>query len=200
MATSDSWQRADAKLSPAEWEDESTRSIELGGKRAFDLVLSVTGLVLGFPVMAVGAAVVRVESRGPVFSRTRCWGRGARAFERLCLRTTDAEGQPTRAGRVLHRLGIDGLPQLVNVLRAEMSIVGPSPVPADGGAGDSVKHLRRFRVRPGMTGTWALGAWRGATPGRYFSPDEAYRSSRSLWLDLAMVARKLAAIAGGRHC
>lgn len=92
MATSDSWQRADAKLSPAEWEDESTRSIELGGKRAFDLVLSVTGLVLGFPVMAVGAAVVRVESRGPVFSRTRCWGRGARAFERLCLRTTDAEG------------------------------------------------------------------------------------------------------------
>lgn len=200
MATSDSWQRTDTQLSPAQWKDESTRIAELKGKRAFDLVFSVIGLVLWFPVIALGSAAVWLESRGSVFSRTTCWGRGTHEFERLCLRTTDGEGRMTRIGRILDRLGIDELPQFFNVLRGEMSIVGPAPIPPEGRAGASVRHLRRFEVQPGMTGMWTLGAGSDAELGSYFSPDQAYRSSRSLWLDLAMVARKLSAIVEGRHC
>lgn len=197
MATSGSWQRADAQLNGAAWDVDSTRTLELKGKRAFDLVLSVTGLVLGSPFMALGAAAVWIESRGCVFSRVRCWGRGARSFERLCLRTSDAEGRMTRAGRAIHRVGIDGLPQLVNVLRGEMSIVGPAAIAAEGLAENNIKHLRRFEMRPGMTGMWPLGGCRDVA-GQYFSPDEAYGSSRSHWLDLTMVARKVWAVVEGR--
>ncbi|HTX75777.1 MAG TPA: sugar transferase [Terracidiphilus sp.] len=197
MATSNSWYGADTQLAPEGWASGGARNTVLRAKRGFDIALSVTGLVLGLPVLALGAGAIQLQSRGPVLSRTRCWGRRARAFELLRLRTSDAEGRMTFAGRVLRRLGLDGLPQLVNVLRGEMSIVGPTPVPSGELDEASVRHLRRFDVTPGMTGLWALGECDEASPRAFFSPDESYRSHWSVWLDLSIVARALGAIAGG---
>jgi lipopolysaccharide/colanic/teichoic acid biosynthesis glycosyltransferase len=176
------------------------RGAVLPAKRVFDVVLSVTGLVLGLPLLALGAGAVQLQSRGAVFCRTRCWGCGGRGFELLRLRTADAAGRTTYAGCVLRRLGLDGLPQLVNVLRGEMSIVGSTPVPAGDRDEASVKHLRRFSVAPGMTGLWALGECEEAARGAFFSPDERYGSDWSVWLDIAIVARTLGAVAGGQDC
>ncbi|HWE84652.1 MAG TPA: sugar transferase [Terracidiphilus sp.] len=197
MATSNSWYRVNAHLAPEDWASGATRQAAPPAKRALDVALSVTGLVLGLPLLALGAGAVQLQSRGTVLCRTRCRGLGGRGFELLQLRTVDAAGRTTYAGRVLRRLGLDGLPQLVNVLRGEMSIVGPTPVPAGDRDQASVKHLRRFNMAPGMTGLWALGACREAAPGEYFSPDERYRSNWSVWLDLAIVARTLGRVAGG---
>lgn len=190
MATSHTWQRPEA---PTEWTRGFERSTAQPGKRGFDIVLSITGLVLGLPVMALCAAGVQLQSSGAVFCRTRCWGRGARAFDLMGLRTSDAAGRMTCAGRVMQWLGLDRLPRLVNVIRGEMSIVGPAPVPAGERDEASVRHLRRFELTPGMTGLRALGAFPGSTPGAYFSPDAAYRSHWSVWLDLTIVARTLMA-------
>jgi len=191
MATSNSWHRAGTRVSGANWAAVGAESAGIAGKRAFDVALSIAGLVVGLPVLALCAAAVSLESRGPVMSRTKCWGRGARSFARLRLRTCDDAGRMTRTGRVLRRLGIDGLPQLVNVLRGEMSIVGPAPVPAGDRDEASVRHLRRFEVQPGMTGMWGLGSCLENAPMGYFSPEGYYRSNWSAWLDLAIVARAL---------
>jgi len=198
MATSNWWHRTETQFAPRAWTRGAEKNATLAGKRAFDVALSVTGLCLGMPLMAVGAAAVCLESGGSVLTRTRCWGREGRIFERLRLRTTDRLGRMTWAGRVLCRLGIDGLPQLVNVLRGEMSIVGAAPVPAGGCDETAVRHLRRFESLPGITGLWALGSCLGDVPVReYFAPDEFYRMNWSPWLDLAMVARTLGAVASG---
>lgn len=200
MATSNSWQRVGAHLASAGRASGSARGAVLPAKRAFDVALSVTGLVLGLPLLALGAGAVQLQSRGAVFCRTRCWGCGARGFELLRLRTANAAGRTTVAGRVLRRLGLDGLPQLVNVLRGEMSIVGPTPVPAGDGDEASVRHLRRLSATPGMTGLWALGVCEEAAPGAFFSPEESYGSNWSVWLDIAIVARTLGAVTGGQNC
>lgn len=196
MATSNSWRRVDAHLAPEEWASGGAGSATLPGKRAFDIALSVAGLVLGLPLLALGAGAIQLQSRGPVFRRTRCWGRGARAFELLRLRTSNAAGQATYAGGVMRRLGLEGLPQLVNVLRGEMSIVGPTPVPCGEVDESSVRHLRRFTMTPGITGLWALSRCESA-PGAFFSPDESYCSHWSVWRDMAIVARSLGAVGGG---
>lgn len=195
MATSNSLHEAGMQLAEAKWTAAGAGSAGMAGKRAFDVALSIAGLTVGMPLLALGAAAVRLESRGGLLVRTTCWGRGARAFERLRLRTSDDAGRTTRAGRVLCRLGIDGLPQLVNVLRSEMSMVGPAPVPAGERSAASVRHLRRFAVQPGIAGAWALGCCRENAEGEYFSPDAYYRSHWSAWLDLAIVARALGAVA-----
>ncbi len=203
MATSNSWQRARAILSSAEGTGGAARCqvrtvADLPGKRAFDIALSVTGLALGLPFMALGTAAVRLESSGPFFERTKCWGKGARVFARLRLRTTDSEGRMTQSGRILSRLGVNQMPQLVNVLRGEMSIVGPSLVLAGECDGATLRNLRRFDAAPGVTGLCKVPASLGPVPGSYVSPDEIYRSNRSVWLDLAIVARTLCAVLAGR--
>lgn len=191
MATTNPWQRSSARLSDAEWRDRASRRQALPGKRIFDLVLSVTGLLLGLPLMAMAAAAVGLGSSGAVFVRIRCWGAGARPFEQLRLRVEGADGKMSRTGRVVAWLRLDALPQLVNVLRGEMSLVGPAPVPAGDCAEARVRHLRRFEAKPGMTGMWALGSPDECAPGRYFSPEASYSTEWSAWRDLAIVVRAL---------
>jgi len=137
-------------------------------KRGIDVVVSGVGLVLTSPLLAIGALLVYLEDRGPVLYRQTRVGRGGRLFEVVKLRsmrvnTTPAlelgqvdESHPlvTRTGRVLRRFKIDEILQLLNVLRGEMSLVGPRPSLPELVAQYDEFQRRRLRVPPGMTG-WA---------------------------------------------
>jgi lipopolysaccharide/colanic/teichoic acid biosynthesis glycosyltransferase len=131
------------------------------GKRAFDLIVLV---VLSLPAGTLGlvaALAVKLDDRGPVLFRQERVGRGGRAFHVLKLRTmAHGAANPlfpdgsriTRSGRVLRRLSLDELPQLLNVLRGDMSIVGPRPTLAYQVARYTPEQRRRLAVRPGLTG------------------------------------------------
>lgn len=194
------------------------RSIKASGtQRAFDVVVASAALVTVAPVILAVAAAVRFTSRGPaIFKQTRV-GRNGRSFECLKFRTmvTHAESQLieilkndpearaafqsdfklgddpriTRIGRVLRRSSLDELPQLINVLRGEMSIVGPRPVvPQElGRYGDFAQVV--LQVRPGMTGPWQVGG-RSAIP--YMERvrlDVEYALHRTLADDISIVRR-----------
>jgi len=137
-------------------------------RRAFDVSFSLLGLVLAAPVMAVVAVWVRVDSPGAAVYRQRRVGRGGREFEILKFRTmvesAEAEGpqwasrndvRVTRAGRVLRKLYLDEIPQLINVVRGEMSIIGPRPERAvfyPRCERQAPGFSQRTVVRPGVTG------------------------------------------------
>ena len=137
-------------------------------KRTFDLLLAVPLLAAAVPVMAMAIAVARVlGDRGPVLHRAVRIGEGGRAFEVLKLRTMrvgDAgprvtgrdDPRITPFGRVARRFKVDELPQLVNVVRGEMSIVGPRPEDPSYVDWDDPQHNEVFRARPGITGVAQL--------------------------------------------
>jgi lipopolysaccharide/colanic/teichoic acid biosynthesis glycosyltransferase len=136
------------------------------------------------PVLGVAAALVRLEDGGPVFFRQSRVGRDCRAFEILKLRTMRAD-RVTRVGRWLRATGIDEVPQFLNVLRGDMSVVGPRPLTAA-----DVERLGldddRFGVRRGITGLAQLWAGRGARHSRRLERLGARK--KSLRLDLEIVA------------
>jgi lipopolysaccharide/colanic/teichoic acid biosynthesis glycosyltransferase len=110
-----------------------------------------------------------------------------------------AAGNVTSLGSFLRRYGLDELPQFVNVLRGQMSIVGPRPVLAcDCPAAPECPRLRRFEMNPGMTGLWAVHEAEYAPFASYISPDETYRQYWSLHLDLVIIVRSLGAAVAGR--
>jgi exopolysaccharide biosynthesis polyprenyl glycosylphosphotransferase len=190
-------------------------------KRAFDIVASSIAIVVFAPVLLLIAVAVRLDSPGPPLFRQRRIGRNGEAFEMLKFRSmfegseyhreelrelNDADGlfkierdpRVTRVGRILRRWSLDELPQLINVLRGEMSLVGPRPlVPEE----DSmvVGHFRRrLDVAPGITGDWqALGASR--IPLREMVRlDYLYVSSWSLWSDARILLRTIPFVLAGR--
>ena len=181
------------------------------GKRALDVVLSALLLLLLGPVLATAAMAVRLDDGGPSLYRQRRTGRGGRPFEILKLRTMrhGAEGElarltaynttdgllfkmvddprVTRVGRVLRRTGLDELPQLLNVLRGEMSLVGPRPLPVDPdafGAREDERHL----VRPGMTGLWQVSGGAMLRYREMVDLDVAYVHGWTPGLDLHVLA------------
>ena len=168
-------EQAEAVVDAAE---SDLRPVDLGwAKRAVDVVLAAGLLVLAAPVLAIAMLAVAVESRGPVLYRQRRIGWGGRPFHILKLRSmvdgadamvgslghrNEADGllfkiahdpRVTKVGRIIRALSIDELPQLVNVLRGEMSLVGPRPLPVDLDS-FSAPERRRLAVRPGITGPW----------------------------------------------
>jgi lipopolysaccharide/colanic/teichoic acid biosynthesis glycosyltransferase len=171
--------------------------------RGIDIALASLGLLLASPVLAVAAIAILAEGGGPVIYRQRRIGLGGREFEMLKLRTMVAGSDPvgvgtavgrddprvTRIGRLLRRTSLDELPNLVNVLRGEMAIVGPRPtIPAQVGAYTPFQH-RRHEVRPGITG-WAQVQGRAGIPWEErIELDVWYVDHRSLALDLRILAR-----------
>lgn len=147
-----------------------SRQADAGLRRAFDIVSAALGLVLAVPVLLVAAAGVRLSSRGPVLYRTRRVGRGGVPFEMYKLRTmhVDHDGLASRItlandprvfpfGAILRRLKVDELPQLVNVLRGEMAIVGPRPEDPELVARHYTPEQREtLAVRPGLTSPGSL--------------------------------------------
>jgi lipopolysaccharide/colanic/teichoic acid biosynthesis glycosyltransferase len=172
-------------------------------KRAIDVVGAAAGLALAAPILALAACAIKLEDNGPVFFRQMRLGLGEEPFEVLKLRTmtVDAEkirsdgvveeGDPriTRVGALLRRTAVDELPQLWNVLRGEMSLVGPRPVPLPHLERYDERQRRRLEVRPGLTG-WAQIHGRASLPWpERIELDVWYVEHRSLRVDASILAR-----------
>jgi lipopolysaccharide/colanic/teichoic acid biosynthesis glycosyltransferase len=170
--------------------------------RALDVLISGVTLVLFSPLLLVAAVAIRLEG-GSVIYRQRRVGRGGEEFEMLKLRTMVSGSDPvgvgtvvtrddprvTRVGRLLRRTSLDELPNLVNVLRGEMAIVGPRPTIPAQVAGYTPHQRRRHEVRPGITG-WAQVQGRAGIPWEErIELDIWYVDHRSLLLDLRILAR-----------
>jgi lipopolysaccharide/colanic/teichoic acid biosynthesis glycosyltransferase len=180
--------------------------------RALDLLLASLLLALASPFLALAALLVRLESRGPALYRQRRVGRGGAPFELLKLRTMVpgaeamgagiyvVEGDPriTRVGRLLRRFSLDEVPNLVNVLRGEMAIVGPRPTVQEQVDRYTERQRRRLDVRPGITG-WAQVNGRTSLPWpERIELDVWYVEHRSLRLDLRILAKTARMLASGR--
>ena len=179
--------------------------------RALDAALAAALLVLAAPILGIAALAIKLESRGPVFYRQRRVGRDGVPFELWKLRTMVPgaatmgagiyvlEGDPriTRVGRLLRRFSLDELPNLVNVLRGELAIVGPRPTIQDQVDNYTERQRRRLEVKPGITG-WAQVNGRTSLPWpERIELDVWYVEHRSLRLDLRILARTVRMLATG---
>jgi lipopolysaccharide/colanic/teichoic acid biosynthesis glycosyltransferase len=177
-------------------------------KRALDVLGATVGLTLGAPLLAASAIAVRLEDRGPVFFRQERVGQDGRPFEVLKLRTMvvnahtqgagyavdKGDSRITRVGNLLRKTSLDELPQLWNVLRGEMSLVGPRPTLAYQVEQYSERQRRRLEVKPGLTG-WAQVNGRASLswPER-IELDVWYVEHRSLALDLRILLRTVSVL------
>jgi lipopolysaccharide/colanic/teichoic acid biosynthesis glycosyltransferase len=183
------------------------------GSRVRDVVGATVGLVLASPALALAALGIKLEDRGPVLYRQRRVGQDGRDFELLKLRTmvVGAErqgdgwavnrGDPriTRVGRLLRRVSLDELPQLWNVVRGEMSLVGPRPTLRYQVEQYTPRQRRRLEVKPGITG-WAQVHGRASLPwDERIELDVWYVEHRSPWLDLKILAKTPAALVRGTY-
>ena len=196
--------------------------LELAVKRGIDVVGASVGLVLAAPLIAAAAVAVRLTSPGPVFFRQmRCGIRG-RPFWMLKLRTmydgaearqaelaerNEMDGpvfkvrddpRVTSVGRILRRHSLDELPQLWNVLKGEMSLVGPRPpIPGEVSSYDPM-HRRRLSMRPGLTCTWQVMGRNAIGFEEWVRLDLDYIDRWSLVLDVALLLRTIPAVIAGR--
>ena len=183
-------------------------------KRLFDCTVAGLALIAASPVLLLTALAIKLDDGGPVLFVQRRLGRGNRFFRMLKFRSmsvrgSDAEGNRsasrdddrcTRVGRFIRRTSIDELPQLINVLRGEMSIVGPRPHALGSHAGDKLfwevdgLYWHRHSLKPGLTGLAQIRGWRGATDhegdleGR-LQADLEYIATWSLWRDFWIVLK-----------
>jgi exopolysaccharide biosynthesis polyprenyl glycosylphosphotransferase len=190
-------------------------------KRAMDLLGAGLGLIALSPVMLVVAVLVRLDSRGPVFFRQERIGHGGRRFGLVKFRTmvpdADAmveglmaessdpnwlqlENDPrvTRVGRVLRSTSIDELPQLWNVLRGHMSLVGPRPLSVRDDARVGGWARGRLDLTPGLTGLWQVLGRKSVPFEEMVKLDYVYVNNWSLWGDIKLLLQTLPAVLGGR--
>jgi lipopolysaccharide/colanic/teichoic acid biosynthesis glycosyltransferase len=181
--------------------------------RALDVAGASLGLALASPLLALAALAIKLEDRGPVLYRQRRVGMDGAEFELLKLRTMEPgaenrgagfavnEGDPriTRVGRILRRLSLDELPQLWNVVRGDMSLIGPRPTLAYQVERYTPRQRRRLEVKPGITG-WAQIHGRARLPwDDRIELDVWYVEHRSPWLDLKILARTPRALLSGTY-
>ena len=181
--------------------------------RALDASLAGVGLAVASPVLALAAVAIKVNDGGPVFYRQLRVGLNGEQFELLKLRTMELgaehkgagyavnEGDPriTRVGRLLRRLSIDEVPQLWNVVRGDMSLVGPRPTLAYQVERYTPRQRRRLEVKPGITG-WAQVHGRARLPwDDRIELDVWYVEHRSPWLDLRILARTPRSLFAGTY-
>jgi lipopolysaccharide/colanic/teichoic acid biosynthesis glycosyltransferase len=191
-------------------------------KRTFDLVLATVGLVLLSPALLVIALAVKLSSRGPVIYRSSRPGIGGHPFECFKFRTmrkhadqlqADLESlneqsgalfkirrdpRLTRAGRILRRYSLDELPQLLNVVRGEMSLVGPRPLPMRDFERLEDWHKKRYLVLPGMTGLWQVSGRAELDFDDLVRLDFLYLERWSVSLDLSILLRTIPAVLSRR--
>lgn len=190
-------------------------------KRVLDILFSLIVLILILPVMLLIAAAILIDSPGPIFYVSDRMGKRGRLFRCLKFRTmvADAEARQreiaalnerdgilfkaskdpriTRLGKFLRKYSLDELPQFVNVLRGEMSLVGPRPPLASEVERYELPHLRRLDVLPGLTGLWQIQARQNASFDRYIALDTAYIENWSFWLDLTILIRTFGVVLNG---
>ena len=191
-------------------------------KKAFDLVVSAVVVVVGLPFWLLIALAIKLDSRGPVLYRDRRVGVGEGEFGMLKFRTmvqgaaeqqavleeqNEAGGalfkirddpRVTRVGRVLRRLSLDELPQVLNVLGGEMSLVGPRPLPLRDYRQLEAWHRKRYNVLPGITGLWQISGRSNLTFDDLVRLDFYYIENWSIWLDISILVKTLPAVLAGR--
>jgi lipopolysaccharide/colanic/teichoic acid biosynthesis glycosyltransferase len=168
-------------------------------KRPLDIAIACAALVLCVPLLALIAAVVLLASGRPVLYRSRRLGQGGRVFTMLKFRTmVPDDPRVTRVGRWLRRFSVDELPQLWNVLRGDMSMVGPRPHGALEIEPDLPPHRLRLAFRPGMTGLWQLRSRHDPSLQRRVYWDWQYISTCSLRLDMKLMVETLPEMLRGR--
>jgi lipopolysaccharide/colanic/teichoic acid biosynthesis glycosyltransferase len=194
------------------------RFVSLALKRLLDILVSGAGLVLLSPVLAALAAYVALIDGRPVLFHQQRVGLHGRIFNCVKFRTmvrdaeqlfpqiaemSDIRGAAFKmaddprvipAARWLRRTGLDELPQLWNVLRGEMSVVGPRPAPAREVDKYSVWHRRRLSMRPGLTGLWQVSNQRYSDFDERVSVDLDYIDSWTLWMDIKILLRTIPAV------
>jgi exopolysaccharide biosynthesis polyprenyl glycosylphosphotransferase len=191
-------------------------------KRVFDVTVSGLVLLAGLPLWLAIAAAIKLTSGGPVFYRDPRIGLSGRQFGMFKFRTMvagAAEQQPalelqneaegalfkirddprvTRVGAALRRFSVDELPNMLNVLRGEMSLVGPRPLPVRDYALLEEWHHKRSEVLPGMTGLWQISGRSDLSFDDLVRLDFYYLENWSIWLDITILARTLPAVLAGR--
>jgi exopolysaccharide biosynthesis polyprenyl glycosylphosphotransferase len=191
-------------------------------KRTFDLVIASLLLLLLSPLLLLIALAIKLTSRGPVLYRSERAGIGGKPFDCLKFRTmlsgadalqaeleahNEASGalfkiradpRRTRVGRMLRRFSLDELPQLVNVLRGQMSLVGPRPLPQRDFELLEPWHMKRYLVLPGMTGLWQVSGRAELTFDDLVRLDFVYLERWSVFVDLAILAKTVPAVLHGR--
>lgn len=197
------------------------RRIYLAAKRALDVMLTLLVLPLAFPILVLCALAVRLDSKGAAFFTQQRTGRGGRRFRMYKLRTmvhnadelkekyahlnelswpdfkiTD-DPRVTRVGQILRRTSLDELPQLFNVLRGDMSLVGPRPTSFSAET-YSLWHTARLDVKPGITGLWQVSGRNELDFDDRLRLDIAYIRNRSMWLDIEILLRTIGAVFSGR--
>jgi exopolysaccharide biosynthesis polyprenyl glycosylphosphotransferase len=201
--------------------EEPLPAASLFFKRQFDILCSLLGLIVLGLVLPLVALRIRLDTRGPVFYKALRAGYKGRCF--LCykfrtmavnanerkdsLRAQNQRAGPffkiqedpriTRVGRFLRRYSIDEFPQLWNVLKGDMSMVGPRPHPMDDVARYELPDLHRLSVRPGITGLWQVTARGDPSFERNLALDERYIEEWSLWLDIKILFRTVSAVLRG---
>lgn len=198
-----------------------SRTFSLFFKRAFDILFSSALLIAITPLMLLLALIIRLDSPGPTFYVSERVGKRGRIFLCFKFRTMvrDAEKRKrelaalnerdgilfkmsndpriTRIGRILRKYSLDELPQLFNVLRGEMSIVGPRPPIASEVQQYELEHFRRLEVTPGLTGLWQVQARQDSSFAKYIELDTAYVENWSFWLDVKILARTAHVVVSG---
>jgi exopolysaccharide biosynthesis polyprenyl glycosylphosphotransferase len=191
-------------------------------KRGFDLFVSLLVVVIGLPIWIAIAIAIKVESRGPILYRDRRVGLNEREFEMIKFRTmrrgaeelqmrleaeNEAEGalfklrddpRVTRVGAFLRRFSLDEVPQVLNVLRGEMSLVGPRPLPIRDYKLLEPWHRKRYLVLPGMTGLWQIAGRSDLTFDDLVRLDFYYLENWSIWLDISILLRTIPAVIAAR--
>jgi exopolysaccharide biosynthesis polyprenyl glycosylphosphotransferase len=190
-------------------------------KRVADLAFSTLVLILFSPLLLLIAIAIKLDSPGPVFYLSDRIGKKGRVFRCIKFRTMvhDAEkqrdgmmhmnerkgvlfkisGDPrvTRLGRLLRKYSLDELPQFLNVLRGEMSVVGPRPPIGSEVREYQLSHLRRLDVSPGITGLWQVQARQDPSFDSYISLDVTYINNWSVWLDIQIILRTIGVVLTG---
>jgi exopolysaccharide biosynthesis polyprenyl glycosylphosphotransferase len=191
-------------------------------KRSFDLLVSGAVIVLGLPLWLAIAAAIKLTSRGPVFYADRRIGLNESEFGMLKFRTmyvdaaerqaeleahNEAGGalfkirddpRVTSIGRLLRRYSLDEIPNTVNVLRGEMSLVGPRPLPVRDYDLLEEWHRKRYLVLPGMTGLWQISGRSNLSFDDLVRYDFYYLDNWSIWLDISILAKTIPAVLAQR--
>ena len=191
-------------------------------KRSFDLLVSFLVFVVGLPFWIAIAIAIKVESRGPILYRDRRVGLNEREFDMVKFRTmradapklqkrleaeNEAEGalfklrddpRVTRVGAFLRRFSLDEVPQVLNVLRGEMSLVGPRPLPIRDYKLLEPWHRKRYLVLPGMTGLWQIAGRSDLSFDDLVRLDFYYLENWSIWLDISILLRTIPAVLAGK--
>lgn len=192
----------------------------LVGKRAFDLAVCLLLLPLALVLSLACAIAILVDSRGPIFIAQERTGRDGNRFRMYKFRTMVRNAEElkpflahlsilpppdfkiiddpriTRVGKILRKTSLDEIPQLINVLRGEMSLVGPRPT-SFAPSTYSLWHTYRLEVAPGMTGLWQIRGRNGMTLDERLRLDIAYIEHRSLALDLKILLQTIPAVFKG---